>query len=158
MKKLESKIKLVWTIGQAIFFVVILTAYLVFLLGKFEGIDLKIIHAIFIPILIISGLFIIIYPSLKYHYYSYSYDQTIIKINKGIIFRNKILIPVIQIQDLHLNQGPIMLLFKLASFEVSTAGSNYVINGLKYQECEKMVNEIHEFLENRIEEIGYEKI
>lgn len=84
----------------------------------------------------------IIWPSLKYKYLTYQYDEEKIIIKKGVIFRSETIIPIIQIQDINTFQGPIMMIFKLKSLLISTAGSNKFFTGLSDEEATKMIYEI----------------
>ena len=98
------------------------------------------------------------FPFMVYNRYSYAYNDKRIVIKKGVIFKYEIIIPVCQIQDLHLLQGPLMQLMKLQSVEISTAGSNYTINGLTYDDAKKMVDELEKNLNKRIEELKNEEV
>ena len=51
-----------------------------------------------------------------------------------------------------------MQLMKLQSVEISTAGSNYTINGLIYDDAKKMVDELEKNLNKRIEELKNEEV
>ena len=56
--------------------------------------------------------FILIMPSLRYKMYAWGCDDTRIIVKQGVIFRERVVIPVCQIQDLHRKQGPLMMMFK----------------------------------------------
>ena len=108
--------------------------------------------------MLIIGFFCFVFPSMVYNRYSYAYNDKRIVIKKGVIFKYEIIVPVCQIQDLHLLQGPLMQLLKLQSIEISTAGSNYTINGLEYSVAKKMVEDLENNLNARIEEIKNEEV
>ena len=55
-------------------------------------------------------------------------------------------------------QGPLMQLFKVASVEISTAGSNYTIDGLTEADAKEMITYLEEYLEKRIEELKNEAL
>ena len=63
---------------------------------------------------------------------------------RGVIFVSSCVIPTVQIQDVGFSQGPIQLMLGLASLEISTAGSNHEIDGLKKEEAEQLVDKIKE--------------
>ena len=63
---------------------------------------------------------------------------------RGLIFKESIVIPVKQIQDIGYNQGPIMQFLNLASIVISTAGATKVISGLEKDEAIKIVNRVKE--------------
>ena len=51
-----------------------------------------------------------------------------------------------------------MQLFKVASVEISTAGSNYTIDGLTEVDAREMITYLEEYLEKRIEELKNEAL
>ncbi len=156
LKFLEKKIRSVWLIGGGIsFFIFLIIMIVICAVGYYEGF---LIPAVITSVIIcfLLGLICFGYPFLKYHFYKYSYDKKKIFIQFGVIFRHKIVVPICQIQDLHIYQGPIMTIFKLGGVIISTAGSNYLINGLNLDDAKKMIEELEGNLENRIEELKNE--
>ena len=153
--KIDKKIKKIWLITTTIVFVIFLG--LCVLSNVIDGIILPLLIVEIIAMLII-GFFCFAFPFMVYNRYSYAYNDKRIVIKKGVIFKYEIIIPVCQIQDLHLLQGPLMQLMKLQSIEISTAGSNYTINGLEYNKAKKLVEDLEENLNKRIEEIKNEEV
>lgn len=99
-----------------------------------------------------------IMPSLRYKMYAWGYDDKRIIVKQGVIFRQRVVIPVCQIQDLHRTQGPIMMLFGLSGVIISTAGSNFQISTLTTDEADRMIDHLEHHLETRIEELKNEKV
>lgn len=153
--KLDKKIKNIWYFSTTIVFIICLGVCIITQI--IEGIILPLL-IIEIIIMLIIGFFCFIFPNMVYNRYLYAYNDKRIVIKKGVIFKYEIIIPVCQIQDLHLLQGPLMQLMKLQSIEISTAGSNYTINGLEYNKAKKMVEDLEENLNKRIEEIKNEEV
>lgn len=153
--KLDKKIKNIWYFSTTIVFIACLGICVITQI--IEGIILPLL-IIEIILMLIIGFFCFIFPNMVYNRYSYAYNDKRIVIKKGLIFKYEIIVPVCQIQDLHLLQGPLMQLLKLQSIEISTAGSNYTINGLEYNVAKKMVEELEENLNKRIEEIKNEEV
>ena len=153
--KIDKKIKKIWLITTTIVFVIFLG--LCVLSNVIDGIILPLLIVEIIAMLII-GFFCFAFPFMVYNRYSYAYNDKRIVIKKGVLFKYEIIIPVCQIQDLHLLQGPLMQLMKLQSVEISTAGSNYTINGLTYDDAKKMVDELEKNLNKRIEELKNEEV
>lgn len=153
--KIDKKIKKIWLITTTIVFVIFLG--LCVLSNVIDGIILPLLIVEIIAMLIV-GFFCFAFPFMVYNRYSYAYNDKRIVIKKGVIFKYEIIIPVCQIQDLHLLQGPLMQLMKLQSVEISTAGSNYTINGLMYDDAKKMVDELEKNLNKRIEELKNEEV
>ena len=77
-----------------------------------------------VPILLLV-CFVLIMPVLRYKMYAWGYDDKRIVVKQGVIFRERVVIPVCQIQDLHRTQGPIMMILGLSDVTISTAGSNF---------------------------------
>ena len=122
LKKLDKKVRTLWLIESVIAVIgILLTAILVILLAN-ENVKSVFCIALGIPAVILS-VFLIVYPILRYAFYSYGYDETRITIKKGVIFKSRVIIPVKQIQDLHVYEGPIMLMLGLGGVSISTAGS-----------------------------------
>ena len=154
--KLDNKVKIVWLIGSLLSLLFPIALTLSFVLG-IEG-YLNLILGIFIPIDIIWLILAIILPFLQYRYYSYGFDEKRIYIKKGIIFRHQIMIPICQIQDLHIEMGPIMLMFKIGAITISTAGCNHKIAGVNLKKAEKIVQELTTYLEERVEALKDDEI
>lgn len=107
---------------------------------------------------IILLCFILIMPALRYKMYAWGCDDTRIIVKQGVIFRERVVIPVCQIQDLHRKQGPLMMMFKLSDVTISTAGSNFDISTLTTAEADRLIEELEQKLEARIEAQKNEKI
>lgn len=153
--KLDKKILNLWMICSSILFILILAICILitFLLDFIYPI-------IIVNSLILVILFFFCYPFqvMIYNRYTFAFDEKRIIIKRGVIFKYKIIIPVCQIQDLHLSQGPLMQIAKLESIEISTAGSNYTINGINSKDAQEIVSFLENKLNERIEEIKNEKI
>lgn len=152
---LDSKIKKLWYLGDSIAFIMLLIPFV--LPQIFTGFILALT---LIGLVVCGSLGFLLFwlPAATYSRYTYSYQEDRIQINKGVFFKHEIVIPVCQIQDLHLSQGPLMQILKLQTIEISTAGSNYKINGLSDEVAKQMINELEIYLKERIEVLSNEKI
>lgn len=110
-----------------------------------------------VPLLLIFCL-VLIMPALRYKMYAWGYDDKRIVVNQGVIFRQRVVIPVCQIQDLHRTEGPIMMLLGLSGVTISTAGSNFDISTLTTSEADCLIDALEENLEARVEELKNEAI
>lgn len=110
-----------------------------------------------VVILLLLCLTLVI-PALRYKMYAWGYDDKRIIVKQGVIFRQRVVIPICQIQDLHRIQGPLMMLLKLSGVTISTAGSNFDISTLTTEEADRMIDELESILETRIEELKNEEI
>ena len=159
--KLEKKILKLWYVISTILFILSLVSIWGICLFANDSDTI----VITIPSVIIGGVlsfvFLVLlygYPSLLYRSYSYYYNDDRIIINKGVFFKHHIVVPVCQIQDLHIYEGPLMQIMKLDGIIISTAGSNYIIKGLSRKDSEKMIESLEANLRKRLEELKDEKL
>ena len=162
LKKLHKSVLKLWyirativslaLIGVFISATVILTA-----VGAPSDVTLAVLLGIGIPVALLLCLTLIM-PALRYKMYAWGYDDKRIVVKQGVIFRQRVVIPVCQIQDLHRTQGPLMMMLKLSGVTISTAGSNFDISTLTTNEADRMIDELEHNLETRIEELKNEEI
>lgn len=152
IKKLDIKVRKIWYIRNSILSLVIA---LFILPAIFIGLP-AIISAIILIILIDTT--VMLWPCLKYKYYSFGYDDKRIAINYGVIFRHKIIIPIRQIQDLHTYNGPIMSLMGLSGVIISTAGSNFSIAGMLTNDANIFVENLESLLNARLDGDEHEEV
>lgn len=162
LKKLDSRVLKLWYIRAAILSLALIGVFVsaVIILGAAEASD-KVTLAVLIGIGIPDFLFLaltLILPALRFKMYAWGYDEKRITVRQGVIFRHNVVIPICQIQDLHRTEGPIMMMLGLSDVTISTAGSNFDISTLTREEAEKLVCELEEKLEARIEELKNEEI
>ena len=122
-----------------------------------DNVMLAVLLSVGIPVFLILCL-ILILPALRYRMYEWGYDDKRIVVKQGVIFRQKVVIPVCQIQDLHRTQGPIMTMLKLGDVTISTAGSNFNISTLTTAEADRLIDDLEHNLATRIGELKNEKI
>lgn len=162
LKKLNKSVLKLWYIRAAIVslaLVGIFTSVAVSLnaTGASSGVTLSVLLGVGIPVVLLLGLTLIM-PALRYKMYAWGYDDKRIIVKQGVIFRQRVVIPVCQIQDLHRTQGPLMMMLKLSGVTISTAGSNFDISTLTTDEADRMIDELERNLETRIEELKNEEI
>lgn len=162
LKKLDKSVLKLWYIRAAIVslaLVGVFTSAAVILnaTGAPGNVTLAVLFGIGIPIALLLAITLIM-PALRYKMYAWGYDDKRIVVKQGVIFRQRVVIPVCQIQDLHRTQGPIMMMLKLSGVTISTAGSNFDISTLTTAEADCMIDELERNLEARIEELKNEEI
>ena len=162
LKKLKKSVLLLWYIRAAIgalALVGIFTSVVLILnaTGVSSDVTLAVLLGVGIPVALILAITLIM-PTLRYKMYAWGYDDKRIIVKQGVIFRQRVVIPVCQIQDLHRTQGPLMMLLKLSGVTISTAGANFDISTLTTAEADRMIDELEHNLETRIEEQKNEKI
>ena len=162
MKKLSKSVLKLWYIHAAIGALALLgvffTAVIILWATEATGdVTLAVLLIVGICVAIPLG-FTLILPALRHKMYAWGFDDKRIIVKQGVIFRQRVVIPVCQIQDLHRTQGPIMMMLKLSNVVISTAGSNFSISTLTTEEADRMIDALEHHLETRIEELKNEEI
>ena len=162
MNKLDKSVLKLWYIrasigALALIGIIVSVLVVLFATGASGKVTLAVSLSAGIPILLLLGV-ILIMPVLRYKMYEWGYDEKRIIVKQGVIFRQRVVIPVCQIQDLHRTQGPIMMMLKLSGVTISTAGSNFNISTLTTDEADRLIDALEENLETRVEELKNEEI
>ena len=162
LKRLDKSVLKLWYIRAAILSLALIgvfvsAAVILILTGAPSNVTLAVLLGIGIPVFLLLCLTLIM-PALRYRMYAWGYDSQRIVVKQGVIFRRSVVIPVCQIQDLHRTQGPLMLLLKLSDVTISTAGSNFDLSTLSTDEADRMIDELEQNLETRIEALKSEEI
>lgn len=162
LKKLNKNVLKLWYIRAAIVSLalvgVVLSVAVVLIAAQAPGdVMLAVLLGVGLPVALLLG-FTLVLPGLRYKMYAWGYDDKRIIVKQGVIFRQRVVIPVCQIQDLHRSQGPLMMLLNLSRVTISTAGSNFDISTLTSSEADHMIDALERNLETRIEELKNEEI
>jgi len=162
MNKLDKSVLKLWYIRAAmgaLALVGVVVGALAILLAveAQSNVMLAVLLGIGIPVFVLLCVTLIM-PVLRYKMYAWGYDDKRIIVKQGVIFRQRVVIPVCQIQDLHRTQGPIMMIFGLSGVTISTAGSNFDISTLTTDEADRLIDALEENLEARVEELKNEEI
>jgi len=162
MNKLDKSVLKLWyiraVIGALALVGVVISVLAILLATEAESnVMLTVSLSVGIPVLLILCI-ILIMPVLRYKMYAWGYDDKRIVVKQGVIFRQRVVIPVCQIQDLHRTQGPIMMMLKLSGVTISTAGSNFDISTLTTEEADCLIDALEQNLEIRVEELKNEEI
>ena len=162
LKKLDKSVLKLWYIRAAIGALALIGVLVsVIAVLTATGVPSNVMLAVLLGVEIVVALllcFILIMPVLRYKMYAWGYDDKRIIVKQGVIFRQRVVIPVCQIQDLHRTQGPLMMMLKLSGVTISTAGSNFDISTLTTEEADCMIDELERNLEARNEELRNEEI
>ena len=162
MNKLDKSVLKLWYIragiGALALIGVAIGVLVVLLATEASGnVVLAVSLSVGIPVLLLLCITLIL-PVLRYKMYAWGYDDKRIIVKQGVIFRQRVVIPVCQIQDLHRTQGPIMMLLGLSGVTISTAGSNFDISTLTTEEADCLIDALEQNLETRVEELKNEEI
>ncbi|VYT64637.1 PH domain-containing protein [Clostridium tertium] len=150
-EKLNEKAIKSWVISR-IFGTVILTIILIVIriflfkiIDNYAEINL-IITTIMIIIILISLLTSFINPIFEYKQWKYKITEDKIEFTEGIYFVRRVIIPIVRIQHIQLNQGPINKFLKLYDITIFTAGGQHKIPNIQAERAE----EISEYLKNTV--------
>lgn len=162
LKKLDKSVLKLWYIRAFIVSLALVgvftsTTVILNVTGASNDVTLAVLLGVGIPVVLLLGLTLIM-PALRYKMYAWGYDDKRIVVKQGVIFRQRVVIPVCQIQDMHRTQGPLMMMLKLSGVTISTAGSNFDISTLTTAEADCMIDELEDNLDIRIEELKNEEI
>ena len=162
MNRLDKSVLKLWYIRAAIgalALIGVLVGILIILLATNapSSIMLPVLLGAGIPIALLFCITLIM-PTLRYKMYAWGYDDKRIIVKQGVIFRQRVVIPVCQIQDLHRTQGPLMMMLGLSGVTISTAGSNFEISTLTTTEADCLIDALEQNLEARVEELKNEEI
>ena len=162
MNKLDKSVLKLWYIRAAIGALALVgvavgAVVITFVAEASSNVRLAVLLGVGIPVVLLLCLTLIM-PALRYKMYSWGYDDKRIVVKQGVIFRQRVVIPVCQIQDLHRTQGPVMMMLKLSGVTISTAGSNFNISTLTTDEADRLIDALEQNLETRVEELKNEEI
>lgn len=162
LKRLDKSVLKLWYIRAAIISLVLI-GFVVGVIAILLSTEVpsKVILAVSLGVGIPAALLLcltLIMPVLRYKMYAWGYDDKRIIVKQGVVFKQRVVIPVCQIQDLHRTQGPLMMMINLSGVTISTAGSNFNISTLTTSEADHMIDELEHNLETRVEEQKNEKI
>ena len=156
LKKLDKSVLKLWyiraLIGAVALIGVLVSAIVISLAAEApSNAVIAVSLGVGIPVLLLLCL-ILILPVLRFQMYRWGYDDKRIVVKEGVIFRQRVVIPVCQIQDLHRTEGPIMMLLKLSGVTISTAGSNFSISTLTTNEADRLIDSLEHLLQKIVEE------
>ncbi|PEY30822.1 hypothetical protein CN354_23920 [Bacillus cereus] len=85
-----------------------------------------------------------VFPKIRQRYYSYQLNDEELEIQHGMFTVERVLVPMIRVQHVTIEQGPIMRKHNLAVLQISTAATSHSIPGLKMREAEQLKRQIGE--------------
>lgn len=91
---------------------------------------------------VFSYLFIFLFPKLRYRRWRYEIFEQEIYIQRGIFIMKRTIIPMIRVQHVDTEQGPIMRGFHVASVSISTAATTHIIPGLSEEDASELRDRI----------------
>ena len=81
-------------------------------------------------------------PFLQYKVSGYAIEEHYIFIRRGIIWRHTIVIPLVRVQNIDTEQGPLLSLFKMLDLSVFTAAEQQRIPGIEQEHIDTLRDKI----------------
>ncbi|MGN0261999.1 MAG: PH domain-containing protein [Eggerthellaceae bacterium] len=139
--QLDPRIKKVWRINDAIWITLVFIAcFIPFLIVACvvpsQTWAFIVVAAVFGAYAVAMVVFLAVLPPIRYARWRFDLTDDYLEIAKGIIWRNRYLIPFIRVQNTDTRQGPILRAFGLSSVTVSTAAGEHVIPGLGSEQAD----------------------
>ncbi|CAM4085745.1 membrane protein [Bacillus manliponensis] len=97
-----------------------------------------------ICLLAYAPLAYLVFPSMRQRYYSYRLQEDELEIQKGMYTVERVLIPMVRVQHVTVEQGPLMRKYGLAELKIATAATGHSIPGLTIREAEQLKRQIGE--------------
>lgn len=83
-------------------------------------------------------VFIFIFPSLRMKSWRYAIDEEQIEIQHGILIITRTLLPMVRVQHVDMEQGPLLRRYQLAEISISTAATTHTIPALEEKDAEQL--------------------
>ena len=114
-----------------------------FVLGNLVW-DLPLVWGWFLLLLVIGFTVVkaVIIPHLKQRFWRYEVRKDEIDIQRGIIIVRRTLIPMVRVQHVDMERGPVLRYFGLATLRISTAATNHRIPALSRDKAAELRDEI----------------
>lgn len=141
--QLDPRVKNVWRINDFIWITVTMLTMLITGLLVRNDPEAAWVGSLIVTITLIAYaaalvVWLVVLPPIRYARWRYELSDDYLDIAKGIIWRERFIIPFIRVQNTDTRQGPILRAFGLASVTVSTAAGEHEIPGLKLDVAEAL--------------------
>ncbi|MFE8698856.1 PH domain-containing protein [Cytobacillus sp. FJAT-53684] len=138
-KRISKKGLTVWRISGAIhsFLVFLVAGGAITLTFVFDWPKWIIIVA-FMTFALYAYLFIILIPTLRWKRWRYEVRENEIELQHGVFVIKRTLVPMVRVQHVDTQQGPILRKYQLATITVSTAATVHEIPALEMDEAEEL--------------------
>lgn len=141
MKKISPKAIKLWRIKSLVFSGVILLLGVILLITSIYIWDqlpwwVSLFAFVFFVYLVIVHVWII--PKLKYRYFRYGIIDEEIRVHRGIVFKERIAVPLFRVQNIDTTIGPLMRKMKLTGISLKTSAERVYIPELHQEEAEEL--------------------
>lgn len=142
-QRLPQKIITVWLLDKIfeIIIAIIIGIILWYCSHTFWPISTPYVVALFSIVILFDLINLALIPYF-YRFWLYEITDDYVFIQSGFFLRKEHTIPINRIQNVDLEQGPILQLTKLKKLKVITAANNYSIDGISFSQAETLRQQI----------------
>lgn len=91
-----------------------------------------------VVILLIAYFLIYLFPKVRWMRWRYEVREQEIELQHGLFVVKRTLVPMVRVQHVDTEQGPILRKYDLASITISTAATNHIIPALLTAEADEL--------------------
>lgn len=137
--RISERALVVWRISGAVssLFSWIVGGGLITLAVLFDW-PIWIIAGVIVLVLIFSYLNILFIPKLRWKRWRYEVREQEIELKRGVFIIKRTLIPMIRVQHVDTQQGPLLRKYQLSTVMISTAATVHEIPALDMEEAEEL--------------------
>ncbi|ETP68426.1 membrane protein [Planococcus glaciei] len=97
------------------------------------------LYAVYAAIVIVYGaLFIYLFPKIRWERWRYEVREQEIELQHGLFIVKRTLVPMVRVQHVDTEQGPILRKYDLAEISISTAATTHTIPALITAEADEL--------------------
>jgi uncharacterized protein len=142
-KRPSPKMRSVWRITSLLSSISLITlpiiCYFLMKFVSFPSIVLIILSGVVLILILFLTLFL---PSLKMKYTAYEIYENELEIQKGMFIVKRIVIPMVRVQHVTTEIGPLLRRYGLSTVNISTAATTHKIEGLEHHVAERLRDKI----------------
>lgn len=128
-----------WSISMGILLLIsiaVLIVIFIFDFPKWIGYSLMAVD------IVLSIFYIAIYPKLQWKKWKYEVHEAEVDIQHGVFIVKRTLVPMVRVQHVDTQQGPLLRRFRLKSVTISTAATMHEIPALDEEEADLLRDRI----------------
>lgn len=144
MKKLPESVKTVWLYSAIITIIIEIIIFTAATIGV-QYFDWKYVEYI-LPVL---GLILVLWALVdmisipyRYAFHQYAIFEDRIEIKRGFIFRNQVTVPIARVQNVDIEQGPILRYKNLYKISIYTSADSHDIAAVTKEESESIKTQV----------------
>ena len=97
------------------------------------------LYAVYAAIVVVYGvLFIYLFPKIRWERWRYEVREQEIELQHGLFIVKRTLVPMVRVQHVDTEQGPILRKYDLAEISISTAATTHTIPALITAEADEL--------------------